>query len=849
MTPKSHDFLVNSSTVVTIKFLNTKTKKYTSKKYRCVVKPEEKQVDAIVSAVQTGVKTVTVTTNFDATNSTISLTKGTSAVEEKHTISADGKTITFNTTASIVAATYTVKVGDLSKEFDGEVSKASKIVFLSDKAALRKLTPNATIYQGASVGYRVENQFEDDITKGVSLNATASCDVSLSPSKNMIYFSTQSTNGFMLGRDLITVSLLDPTTGLNETATLTVSAEAYASDIKFEGVYNVDGKELTEDTTFENDSFYALFTAKDQYGNKFNNYKDVHDGTNLFLTVIGGLTGLDKARNSDFITIQKDGVDYLAYALGWSGSITPSAGTANLQVLSSGGGSCNGEIVVGQGGRVDTITVTQNEVIVVGEENEISFTALDASGKEVTAYKQLKDIEITGGAAGYSLRFMRKDDGSAKLVLDATSATVTRNNPAMISYAFKTENNKFSNVLLKVSENARPVAIDGLRGVDTTISNKLTKVTVKVKNLVIEDQYGRVVPEGKVAAMMNASGSGIYNLAKINLKLNDVSVIKVTTSAAVSTSGIVTNGGLNVSTCAINTVTKDTVLFEINPASATATGTKALTLQIYNNATRTEDRLADATVDVNFIVRDTTAVSVAKAEVSPVYVVTGAGSVAKDLFSQNVKVKVGTTLLAASDYTVSVPGGMGVTGGAIDGTPVWAVYATDTQGDIDEFKNKTATTVTRTITITLNGSGEKFTQDVTLDCTAPKITSVVDLTGKIAPVSGCVISGGSLFNNAPTGIQAKVALSYASITDQYGKAVTDHHDGTFTLMDGRTVTPSYNFVCTVPYGSAEGGAPKALTSNNKSDASMTVETGFKGATLYIDFGGKTSTVIIDSIGY
>lgn len=30
---------------------------------------------------------------------------------------------------------------------------------------------------------------------------------------------------------------------------------------------------------------------------------------------------------------------------------------------------------------------------------------------------------------------------------------------------------------------------------------------------------------------------------------------------------------------------------------------------------------------------------------------------------------------------------------------------------------------------------------------------------------------------------------------------------------------------------------------------MTVETGFKGATLYIDFGGKTSTVIIDSIGY
>lgn len=148
---------------------------------------------------------------------------------------------------------------------------------------------------GATVGYQVLNQFKDDITKTVSLTANSSASTTtLNPSAHLIKFTTAAPTGFMLGRDIIVVSLLDTTGGKNVTATLTLSTEAYAADITFEGVYNIDGKTLTEDTNFDNDPFYMLFSAKDQYGNKFNNYKSITENDDLYVTVIGGLTALTK---------------------------------------------------------------------------------------------------------------------------------------------------------------------------------------------------------------------------------------------------------------------------------------------------------------------------------------------------------------------------------------------------------------------------------------------------------------------------------------------------------------------------------------------------------------------------
>lgn len=719
-------------------------------------------------------------------------------------------------------------------DLTAETSKVDEIKILSDKAALSNKN-NQGQYMGATVGYQVLNQFKDDITKTVSLTVNSSASsATLSPSAHLIRFTTNAQNGFMLGRDVIVVSLLDTTSGKNATANLTLSTEAYAAEMKFEGVYNVDGKTLTEDTNFDNDPFYVLLSAKDQYGNKYNDYKQIQENRDLYVTIMGGLTALTKGIGPNFIVLNKDGVDYLAYPLTWMGTMTPSAGTASIQVLSAGGGTCSGEIEVGTGARVDSITVSQNGVIVAGEENELSYTALDANGKEITAYKQLRNVVINGGSNDYKLTFERNADGSAKLVLDATNATVRKDQTAMQSFTFQTLNHKFSTALLTISENARPVAIDGLRGIDTSISNKTSVVDIKVKNLQIEDQYGRILPDSQVAGMITATRAGIYNLKDVHATLNKNDVLKVTGAAATNAAS---TAAVAVSGSAAG-ITKNSVLFQIKPQSK---GTETISFRIYNNGASLQQQLADASVDVNFTVKDTTSATTATATVDPIYVTTGGALSSNAMnYAQAVKVKVGGALLSKDDYSVEVPGGMVVTTGAVDHTTVWAVYASDGQQNIKEFKEQTATTLTRTFTITLNGTGEKFTVDATIDRTAPKITTVEGLTGKLDNTkitSGSVITGGALFKTA-SGL-----LTADRYADQYGKSANITANGVFTLQDGTTVTPTLTFEPAVALGEGSG-APVALTNNNKSDASMTVQTGFAGAGLTINFGGTTGSVKI-----
>ena len=715
-------------------------------------------------------------------------------------------------------------------DLTAETSKVDEIKILSDKAALSDKQSDGT-YKGATVGYQVINQFGDDITKTVSLTVNASVPATLSPSAHLIRFTSTATNGFMLGRDVIVVSLLDTTSAKNTTANLTLSTEAYAAEMKFEGVYNVDGKTLTEDTNFDNDPFYVLLSAKDQYGNKYNDYKQIQENRDLYVTIMGGLTALTKGIGPNFIVLNKDGVDYLAYPLAWMGTMTPSAGTASIQVLSAGGGTCSGEIEVGTGARVDSITVSQNGVIVAGEENELSYTALDANGKEITAYKQLRNVVINGSTHDYKLAFERNADGSAKLVLDAQYATVRKDQTAMQSFTFQTLNHKFSTALLTISENARPVAIDGLRGIDTSISNKTSVVDIKVKNLQIEDQYGRILPDSQVAGMITATSAGIYNLKDVHATLNKNDVLKVTGAAftnAASTAAVAVSGSAAG-------ITKDSVLFQIKPQSK---GTETISFQIYNNGTNPQEKLADASVDVNFTVKDTTSATTATATVDPIYVTTG-GAVSSNAtnYAQAVKVKVGGALLSKDDYSVEVPGGMVVTTGAVDHTAVWAVYASDGQQDIKEFKEQTATTLTRTFTITLNGTGEKFTVDATIDRTAPKITTVNGLTGKFTPASGDAITVAYLLGTSGG------KLSADWIADQYGKAATANASGVYTLADGTTATPTLTFEPAVALGEG-AGAPVLLTNNNKDTASMTVQNGFAGAGLTINFGGTTGSVKI-----
>ena len=109
---------VTGSTVVKVTFKNSKTKKTTSKKYRCVVKAEKKPVEEaykINSATATGVKTITVELNkavADATKITkVDVKKGTAARESKFTV--DGSKIVIAMDAKLTAGAYNVTIEGL----------------------------------------------------------------------------------------------------------------------------------------------------------------------------------------------------------------------------------------------------------------------------------------------------------------------------------------------------------------------------------------------------------------------------------------------------------------------------------------------------------------------------------------------------------------------------------------------------------------------------------------------------------------------------------------------------------------------------------------------------------------
>lgn len=789
-----------------------------------VVVKEVQEEKAIKSATQTGIKTISVTTNFDATNSTVKVTRGNNAVAtDKVSFSEDGKTITILTTATIVAAEYTVTVDDLTKNFTGETSKVAKIEILSDLAAVEK--DPAGKYTQATVGYKVTNQFEDDITKTTTLtvNSSASKQTQLDAKNHLIRF--YSNTEYMIGRDLITVVLLDSNnTGVSANKTLTVSMEAFAKEVTYEGLYNADNKTLTEDTDLTQDTFYALFSAVDQYDNQYKSYKNVEADKDLFVSVMGGLTSLTKKSGQTYFTvIEKDGKTYLAYPLAWTGgTMTPVAGEATVQLLSSGGASCTGTITVEAGTRVDTITVTDPVVLAAGTKTDIPFTATDASGKEVKAYKVLKDVKINNGAAS-ELKWVKNTDGTGKLVLDATGMNVAANSPKIMTFTFTTPSQKFYNKQLTITENARPVAIDGIQGVSTTVSKSKKEFEIKLSNLKIEDQYGNVMDGDALDKAVKSTSQYTFGLITTTVLYNkdNNAALKLTNYDGKDGNG---QPYKTLVTSDLTAKGKDTVIAKLAP---NVKGEVTIEFAFANGCGTTSKDYVKDSANVMFTVKDTSNVEEATATVGTVYAVAdslGAGSEATDAhrkaYEQEVKVVAGGAQLGAAEYTLSLPNGLVEDSAAPAKDNVRKIYYSGAQNDIKEFKDGTATTVTKTIKITLNGTGETFTQDVTISKEAPYAASVALKAGKSTYE---VPATATPLNNANV-------LDYCidNVKDQYGVKLVLGNCTTITFANGTVVNPIFTF----QYKSDSA----SVTNNGTTSAQLTPNTGFDAATMLVAFG-------------
>lgn len=794
-------------------------------------------------ATQSGASTITVKNGVSMSDRTITLKRGTTEVklaEKDGVVFADnGKAATIKTAARLANAEYTVIVKDKAgvektSVVKAEAEKVSKIAVLSDKAAVVKGADGQ--YTKAQVGYKVENQFGEDITKSTSLNVSGTDNPTLDPANHKITFERKN-DTYIIGRDIVSVVLVHVETGVTESATLTISNEAAVETLTYEGIYNVDGKTLTDDIDLDSDDFYLLFTAIDQYGVNFKDYKDINinkagsasgSSIDFHVTVAGGITNLKAAESSAFKKITKDGKDYIGAKLVAQNDEDLKAGTASVMAIAANSGkSVTETVTVEAGNKARSLTVSLPSVVAAGEETEFNYVALDAAGNEVTDYDSLKDIEISGGTAGCTLKW-EKDakTGKAKLMFNAENAqNPGKNNKSYASYTFKTVDNKFSTLQVTISETARPVSI---AGVDA--NNKLTPNTqrdIALDDLIIEDQYGRVMDSDALNDAVKADPKA--KLVAVRVEAVDGDGIEVIPSVS--------------GTALANKYTKvdvtaegaDTVLFTVKADATDKTASVTTNLALYvgdGEEVAKDEPLSTTNADVEFSKVKEGSIKDVTVEVGNVYAPEDLAQAGN--FAKKIVVKAKGAILSADQYAISIDGDnlVPVSGKKQSGVPVHAVQAGKIQKDIFD-DDVDGNTVTAKVTVTLNNGEVALVQDVTISKAKP-VVATFDLTNEdVFAVSGTSVTVANVVEQVKANID--------TFEDNFGTDLSDKISEDFTFVNSYKATAEYGNEFRITYKDLSDGIKVA---NNGTKNATITGTGTATAEISVGSSNVVATVNI-----
>lgn len=316
------------------------------------------------------------------------LKKGTVKVNtNKITWNADRTVAVIELAGKITKGEYTVNVTDaaeevLSKTVTTEDEKVAKIEILSTEApifdapaavenSITGLTDDSLV-DDLQVGYRVLNQYGEDVTKTTTVTTSASNVVADAATGTVTIVGNFDT----IINKLATFTLIHAASATTATATVTAVAESKISEVSIIGIYNKDGKELTETTNLSSNLFYVEIEAKDQYGNIINDATKVND--ELLVTESNPLV-VDAASNASVITV--DGKKKVVVAL----SGTPTVGSSIITLISkSTGKSASTTVTVGESTRSYNVDIQAPALAVANEEVYLPVVVTDKDGKEIT---------------------------------------------------------------------------------------------------------------------------------------------------------------------------------------------------------------------------------------------------------------------------------------------------------------------------------------------------------------------------------------------------------------------------------------------------------------------------------
>jgi hypothetical protein len=621
-------------------------------------------------------------------------------------------------TVNVTGLTDTALTGSVQTQDE----KVTGIEILSETAPLNVDTT-------ATVGYKVVNQYGEDVTKLTSLVASGA---GAKAEVDGLGKVTLSTNGTPLkAGDKVVVTLINIETATSVTKTVTISAAAQATGVEFGTVWNKDNKSINEDTDLSKDLFYLPVTVKDQYGNAVTNLTKLN-GTSSEVIVTN--TNPTVITTGNFEVVKINNVDTVVLPITGVKDYKAAVGEATVTVIvKANGTNAQTTVKVTEALRTDVVNLqASSSMVVAGEDVYLPISVLDKDGKTITDIKVLTDT-VKGVKVSSGNGTIVEKDGA--LFVKVAFGSVIENSPVTVVVQSSTNKIATQTFIPKAAATAKVVTGLTLTSQSLRPAGTLSVGYDKVK---LEDQYGRVMTKENVAAALTA-GYSIKASSGDNANVTlDGTTIRNTTDVikVVAKAGVTTKVSENIT---------------------------------FTLVAPTGDEIKASAFDAKFtIVPDTEFASYEVADLGTVYLADGddiAAGYEKNIVVNAVTKDGGKVLLTAgSDFTVKSTVLTGLNDGKIDAA------------DAADVNYGTASTATAKVTVTINGTGEELVKDVKFSNVAPKVTTAELVeNGKatdyingleVDAVSSSTFAGGIAFN-----LDELEKLADIVVTDQYGVQV------------------------------------------------------------------------------
>ncbi|TYP75479.1 S-layer homology domain-containing protein [Paenibacillus methanolicus] len=738
---------------------------------------------AEVAATAAGAKKIQVKFNkaIDTATATFTVKKGSlSQNVSAKTFSDDKTTVTLELSSKLTEGEYTVVVGgvgakEVTSTFTAANEKVTKIEYLSKTAPQYDAAFDGTP-DGIEIAYKVSNQYGENITKATTLTSNFGASA-IDASRGVITYA----NPALKVDDSVPVTLVHGETGVSAVETLKVGSVAKASEISIAaGVYNKDKKTLDEDVNLTTDAFYLLVDVKDQYGNPITstsrlNADIVINASNQTIAAVP--TAAVAHNNGNFTTVTVDGVDRTAIKLSNANGIAPFVGIGTNQVnliSTATGKSATHAVTVATATRAETVNLITPDLFVDGETNYIPIEVLDKNGTAITSLATLNNATkgVNAKIGSTALKIVTKDGITQ---LEVPDAAISSGANTIIAV---TPNNQVKTLTLTAKAAATPNVV---RGVDSDFATAMlqgTNKTLAYTDLVLEDQYGRVMSDSAVNAALNytvGAGTGKRIVVTETTGTN----VSLTVGSTASLKGAAGAGG-SLAANSFNLTSATTTRITAGGAN----GSEKLTLSLYDGDTLVNGSSADVTIRVT---DGTEYASYSVDKIGTVYDEDGAGNTDHANYDNTVKVygvlsDGGKVLLTnTTDYTISAPTNSDIDTDVADGT-------LDVASALTYGTDKTETTVP--ITVTIASTGQQLTESVTFSKVAPKVSSIkfVGSNSTTASEITSINHTNSTTFNVASLFTATSSTPNVVVTDQYGKSFVVPNTGIVAFGDGTTAT-------------------------------------------------------------